>query len=149
VSRVLALEIVDEDDRLWASGQARRFAAALGFSALERARLMVCIAELASNTAKHAGRGRIELSEVKTPRAGCRVRVEDEGPGIACVVDALRDGFSEGRWLTPDVPLEQRRGLGVGLGAVCRMMSDVRLSPRPGGGLVIEAVLWRGTRTVV
>jgi serine/threonine-protein kinase RsbT len=149
VSRVLAMEIVAEDDRLWASGQARQFAAALGFSTLERARLALCVAELASNTAKHAGRGRIELSEVEAPSPGCRVRAEDEGPGIACVDEALRDGFSEGRWLTPDVPWGERRGLGVGLGAVCRLLSDVRLSPRPGGGLVIEAVMWRGSRTVV
>jgi len=145
VSRVLALEIAAEDDRLWASGQARRFAEALGFSTLDRARLAVCVAELASNAAKHAGGGRIELAEVASPRAGCRVRAEDAGPGIACVDEALRDGFSEGRWLTPDVPLGERRGLGVGLGAVCRMLSDVRLSPRAGGGLVIEAVMWRGS----
>ena len=149
VTRVLVMEIVAEDDRLWASGQARRFAAALGFSSLEQARLAVCVAELSSNTAKHAGHGRIQLSEVEGPRAGCRLRAEDEGPGIACVEEALRDGFSEGRWLTPDVPLNERRGLGVGLGTVCRMMSDVRLLPRPGGGLVIEAVLWREPKTFV
>jgi serine/threonine-protein kinase RsbT len=143
VSQVLALEIVAEDDRLWAAGQARRFAAELGFSALDQARLAVCVAELASNTAKHAGRGRIELSEEEEPRRGCRVRAEDHGPGIACVDDALRDGFSEGRLLTPDVPLWERRGLGVGLGALGRFLRDVRVSARPGGGLLIEAVLWR------
>ena len=140
---MLALEIVAEDDRLWAAGRARRFAAELGFSALDQARLAVCVAELASNTAKHAGRGRIELSEEEAPRRGCRVRAEDEGPGIASVEDALRDGFSEGRWLTPDVPLHERHGLGVGLGALDRFLHDVRLSARPGGGLLIEGVLWR------
>ena len=143
MSRVLALEITAEHDRLWAAGRARRFAAELGFSTLDQARLAVCVAELASNTAKHAGRGRIELSEEEPPRCGCRVRAEDEGPGIASVDDALRDGFSEGRLLTPDVPLGERRGLGVGLGAIGRFLRDVRVSARPGGGLVIEAVLWR------
>ncbi len=143
MSRVLSLDIQAEDDRLWAAGRARRFAAELGFSRLEQARLAVCVAELASNAAKHAGRGRIELSEEEAPRRGCRVRAEDEGPGIASVDDALRDGFSEGRWLTPDVPMNERRGLGVGLGAVGRFLRDVRVSARPGGGLLIEGVLWR------
>ena len=144
MTEVLALEIVAEHDRLWAAGRARRFAAELGFSALEQARLAVCVAELASNTAKHAGRGWIHLSEEEAgPRRGCRVRATDEGPGIASVDDALRDGFSEGRWLTPDVPLRERHGLGVGLGTLGRFLSDVRMSPRPGGGLLIEGVLWR------
>jgi serine/threonine-protein kinase RsbT len=107
----------------------------------------VCVAELASNAAKHAGRGRIELSAAValdgSGRVGCRVRAVDAGPGIEAVEDALRDGFSEGRELTPDVPISARRGLGIGLGTVCRLMSDVRVVSRVGGGVVIEAVLWR------
>jgi len=73
----------------------------------------------------------------------------DEGPGIAAIGEALRDGFSEGRWLTPDVPSRDRRGLGVGLGAVCRLMSEVRVLERAGGGLVIEAVLRRAPGPVL
>ncbi|APR83275.1 Anti-sigma B factor RsbT [Minicystis rosea] len=147
------IEITAEEDRFWVAGETRRFAAELGFSPAEQARLAVCVAELASNAAKHAGRGRIELAEVtappRTPDApmviGCRVRAIDEGPGIAAVDDALRDGFSEGRPLTPDTPLSERRGLGIGLGAVCRLMSEVRVISRSGGGLLIEAVLWRSS----
>src|SRR5262249_49154565 len=137
VSRTRVIEILAEADRLWASGEARRFAAAIGFAEAEQARLAVCVAELASNAAKYPGRGVIELVEVTAPAPGCRVRAVDAGPGIAAVEDALRDGFSEGRFLTPDTPPLSRRGLGVGLGAVCRLMSEVRVLARPGGGLVI------------
>ncbi len=143
MNQSVSLDIFEEDDRFWASGTARRFAASLGFSSREQAALAVCVAELASNIAKHAGRGRIALAEMEHPGLGCRVRAEDEGRGIAEVDAAMRDGFSEGRWLTPDVPVGARRGLGIGLGAVGRLMSDVAVSSRPGGGLVIEAVLWR------
>ena len=143
MSRSLSFEIVEENDRLWVSGEARRFAATLGFSSIEQAQLAVCVSELASNIAKHAGKGRIVLTAIAEPSIGCRLRAEDEGPGIPFIEEAMRDGFSEGRWLTPDVPLHERRGLGVGLGTVGRLMSDVALSRRPGGGLVIEAVLWR------
>jgi serine/threonine-protein kinase RsbT len=140
---VCALEIFCENDRFWASGEARRFAASVGFGAAAQARIALCVAELASNAAKHAGCGRMELVELFTPARGCRVRIEDEGPGIPQLDEALCDGFSEGRWLTPDVPLSERRGLGVGLGTVVRLMSDVRVLPRPGGGLRIEATLWQ------
>jgi serine/threonine-protein kinase RsbT len=149
VSRARTMEILAETDRLWASGEARRFAAALGFTRSEQARLAICVAELASNVVKHAGSGRIELSEVTATARGCRVRAVDAGPGIAAVEDALRDGFSEGRWLTHDVPRRERRGLGVGLGAVCRLMSEVRVISRPGGGSMIEAVLWRAPGPVL
>lgn len=137
------LLIASEDDRLWAAGEARRFAAELGFSAQDQARIAVCVAELASNAVKHGGGGRLEIAEVIVPAHGCRVRVEDHGPGIAAVDEAIRDGFSEGRWLTPDIPLRSRRGLGVGLGAVRRLMSDVRVLSSSNEGLIIEAVLWR------
>jgi serine/threonine-protein kinase RsbT len=143
VTRSITLDIHEECDRLWASGAARRFAAALGLSSDAQARLAVCVSEIASNIAKHATRGRIELTELEPPVSGCRVVAVDDGPGIAAITDALRDGFSEGRWLTPDVPRRERRGLGVGLGTVARLMNEVRLQHRPGGGLVIEAVLWR------
>jgi serine/threonine-protein kinase RsbT len=137
-----AFEIVSEHDRFWASREARKFAASLGFGADAQARIALCVAELASNTVRHAGRGRIDLIEVSKPSRGCRVRADDEGPGLLRPDEALRDGFSEGRWLTPDVPPSQRRGLGVGLGTVCRLMSEVQVLPRPGGGLRIEATLW-------
>src|SRR3954470_15046729 len=119
--------ILSEEDRFWVSGEGRRFAAELGFAAEGQARLAVCLAELASNVAKYAGRGRIDLVEVNAPMPGLRVRAMDDGPGIADVDQSLRDGVSEGRLLTPDVPPYERRGLGVGLGAVCRLMSDVRV----------------------
>ncbi len=143
----LVLSIASESDRLWASGEARRFAAELGFHAEDQARIALCVAELASNAAKHAGGGRVEIAEVIAPARGCRVRVEDHGPGLGAVDEALRDGFSEGRWLTPDVPLQSRRGLGVGLGAVRRLMSDVRVLSSSNEGLIIEAVLWREPST--
>ena len=136
------LPITAEVDRLWASGEARRFAAELGFSPDAQARLALCVAELASNAAKHGGGGRIEIAEVVLPAPGCRVFVEDRGPGLGVVDEALRDGFSEGRFLTAEVPWSERRGLGVGLGAVSRLMSDVRILSSSSEGLTIEAVLW-------
>lgn len=59
--------MASENDRLWASGEARRFAAELGFHAADQARIAVCVAELASNAAKHAGGGRVEIAELIGP----------------------------------------------------------------------------------
>lgn len=143
MTRARTLRVFREDDRLWASGEARRFAAELGYGAHDQARLALAVAELASNAAKYAGAGRIELREVVDPEPMVQVRAVDDGPGIADVTTAIDDGVSEGRRLTPDVPATMRRGLGVGLGAVGRLLADVRLSSTPGLGLVVEAVLRR------
>jgi serine/threonine-protein kinase RsbT len=138
----LVFDITAMEDRLGVAALARHFARALGFGDREQARLALTVAELASNIALHAGRGRLELVELQAPRAGCMVAAEDDGPGILAVADALLDGFSEGRWLTPDVPLSERKGLGVGLGSVRRAMDHMRMSCGPHGGFRVEAVLW-------
>jgi serine/threonine-protein kinase RsbT len=135
-----------ETDRFWAAGEAERFALELGLGPEASARFALCVAELCSNAVRHAGQGRIELFAPSEPRAGVGVRVEDRGPGIAEFEEASRDGFSQGRLLTPEMPPSERRSLGVGLGAVRRLMSEVRVWRREGGGAVIEAVLWRKPR---
>jgi serine/threonine-protein kinase RsbT len=140
--RRVVFDIAAIQDRVWAASQARHFARSLGFASVGQARLALTVAELASNLARHVGRGRLELIELLLTRAGCMVCAEDEGPGILAVAEALEDGFSEGRWLTADVPLSERRGLGVGLGAVRRAMDEMRVSCGPHGGLRVEAVLW-------
>ena len=136
--------ITSEKERFWLVGEATRLAASLGLGLRQRQALGIVIAELVSNASKHAGGGRLRLWPATAPdgRRGVRLAVEDEGPGIASPDEARRDGFSEGQWLTPDTPANQRHGLGVGLGAVCRLADEVAIQARPGGGTVVSAVVW-------
>ena len=64
-------------------------------------------------------------------RAGVRLTFEDQGPGIADVQQALRDGYTTGN------------GLGLGLGGARRLMSELDISSRPGEGTTIVAVRWK------
>lgn len=64
----------------------------------------------------------------------------DRGPGFADVESAMRDGFSQGQDLVLEVPPTHRSGLGAGLGAVERLMDELRIEGRPGGGTVVTAV---------
>lgn len=132
-----------EADRFWLASEARRIAQAEGFSREEQAQLATSVSELVSNAVKHAGGGTFVLTVKQGPPTTIEVVIEDDGPGIPDVEDALRDGFSEGRWLTPDVPMSKRRGLGTGLGAVQRMMTQLTISRRASGGTRVCATLVR------
>jgi len=138
----LSFDIGNEHDRFWCAAEGRRYAAAIGFDAKAQGEVAICIAELVSNVAKFAGRGTLALSIVREPRIGIRIVVEDAGPGIEDPATVFEDGFSEGRKLEPGSQRRSGQGLGVGLGAVARMMSHVEMVNVPTRGLRVVAIKW-------
>src|ERR1700755_717117 len=94
---VLRVEIVENEDVVVVRQRAREQSQRAGFSLLETTKLVTAASELARNTLEHGGGGYAEL-EVCTNglRKGVRMRFVDEGPGIADVEMALRDGVSTG-----------------------------------------------------
>ena len=57
----------------------------------------------------------------------------DQGPGIADLHPALRDGVSGGRDLAGDPRVTSRSGLGLGFGAMRRRMDTVEVESSPAG----------------
>jgi serine/threonine-protein kinase RsbT len=112
--------------------RAREQSLRAGFSLLETTKLVTAASELARNTLEHGGGGYAEL-EVCTDgiRRGVRMRFVDEGPGIADVEQALRDGFTTGK------------GLGLGLGGSRRLVSEFEIQTTPGRGTKITAIRWK------
>ena len=103
------------------SGQ--RLAQQLGFCDTRTGQLAIIITEAATNMLKHAGDGKLCLSEVRAgDRRGIDVIAFDKGPGIVNLMQALRDGVSTAGTA------------GTGLGAL-RRLSDVFdiYAPRDGG----------------
>lgn len=138
----VTLNIGSEHERFWCAAEGKRFAASLGFDTTAQGEVAICIAELVSNVAKFAGRGTLTISAVDDPRIGIRIVVEDTGPGIQDPETSMQDGFSEGRKLDPGTPRRSGQGLGVGLGAVSRMMSHVEIINVPQQGLRVIATKW-------
>lgn len=116
------LPIVTDRDVLLARRQGRERARALGMGLADQTRLATAISELARNVLRYAGSGTCTFveGEVGAGRKRLRVIVEDHGPGIANIEDALRDGFSTGR------------GLGAGLPGARRLVHEFELESRPG-----------------
>jgi serine/threonine-protein kinase RsbT len=138
----IILNIGSEHERFWCAAEGKRFAASIGFDSTAQGEIAICIAELVSNVAKFAGRGTLTLSAVDDPRIGICIVVEDTGPGIEDLETSMKDGFSEGRHLEPGIARRTGQGLGVGLGAVSRMMNHVEIINVPKQGLRVVATKW-------
>lgn len=110
---------------------ARNIAASIGFSTLECEEIVVATRELASNLVKHAGGGSIAVTAVNgAGQPGIRIESEDSGPGIADIEQALTDGYST------------VGSLGIGLGAVNRLMDELELHARSTRGTHIVCHRW-------
>ena len=108
-------------------------AAELGFRMIDQTRLATVASELARNVIKYARRGRMiaqPLAAGARGRAGLRLIFEDEGPGIADVDAAMRDGFSTGR------------GLGKGLPGSKRLVDEFEIISAVGRGTRVTVVRW-------
>jgi serine/threonine-protein kinase RsbT len=132
MSLAATVEILSDADIVRARSKGRQLAHELGFSPTELTLIVTAISELARNIVRYAGRGRISLSvERNHVTCGLVVVAADEGQGIACLEETMRDGFSTSG------------GLGLGLPGVRRLMDDMNVETRQGGGTVITVKKWR------
>ena len=110
----------------------REAAVAAGFSLVDQTKLVTAASELARNMVIYGGGGMLHVASLNDgPRGGVRLTFEDQGPGIADVDQALRDGFSSGN------------GLGLGLGGARRLVNDFEIQSRPGEGTRITVARWK------
>ena len=117
-----------------AAREARRLAEACGLTGVEAQHVATAVSEVARNAVKYAAGGEVDLEEDEhRGRRGLRVTVRDQGPGIADLSAALRDGVSTGG------------SLGLGLPGARRLMDDFTIRSGP-GGTVVAMARWEGGR---
>lgn len=110
----------------------REWAVQAGFSLVEQTKIVTAASELARNAVEHGGGGtaRVELM-TDGGRRGLRLTCEDQGPGIADIGLALKDGFTT------------RDGLGLGLPGARRLVNDFSIDSRPGEGTRVVITRWK------
>ena len=110
----------------------REWALTLGFSLVEQTKIVTAASELARNAYEHGGGGTLRLEALNNAsRRGLRLIFADNGPGIANLEQALKDGFSTGS------------GMGLGLGGAKRLVNDFFIDSTPGQGTRVTIVRWR------
>ena len=128
--------VTREVDVYVAMGRARDMATALGFDDIDRTRIEIAVLELTRNILTHAGCGELAIELVEDgERRGIAIEARDQGPGIADIALALRDGYSTAQTL------------GAGLPGVQRLMDEFHIESTVGVGTRVRAVKWPGKRT--
>ena len=110
----------------------RREAVALGFSLVDQTKIVTAASELARNTIQHGGGGSATIESLtEGVRRGLRLTFQDQGPGIADVTQAMRDGYST------------QGGLGLGLSGAKRLSNEFEIESAPGRGTRVVITRWR------
>ena len=126
--------IQTDQDIVTARQKGRSLAAALNFSSGEATLIATAISELARNIVAYAKKGEILLEVIisgGSARHGIQVVARDDGPGIADVDQALRDGFSTSG------------SLGIGLPGVRRLVDEFHIDSVENRGTVITVTKWK------
>ena len=128
----IQVAINSDQDIVSARQKGRGMANELGFSSGEATLIATAISELARNIVAYARKGQITLKMVNgLNRQGISVVATDDGPGIADIRQALRDGFSTSG------------SLGLGLPGVRRLMDEFEITSQPGRGTIVAVKKWR------
>jgi anti-sigma regulatory factor (Ser/Thr protein kinase) len=123
----LTVPVACEADVVLCQQKARAFAAALGFDSRAQWEVAIAVSEAVTNIFKYVGRGWLHLRPVAGDPAGLEFEAIDQGAGIGDVGCAMRDGISEGRDAVAEGAVPVRRGLGLGLGTIRRLMDSLEI----------------------
>lgn len=127
----VVVRIADEADIVNARQQGRELASGAGLRGADLTLVATAISEVARNIVKYAGSGQVVLRRTQRDgRQGITVIAEDQGPGIANIEEALRDGYSTAG------------GLGLGLPGARRLMDEFEIESEVGQGTRVTMTKW-------
>jgi serine/threonine-protein kinase RsbT len=125
------LRVERDADVVAARQKGRALAALAGISGSDLTVVATAISEIARNIIVYAERGEIVLKIAQNGhRRGVVVIATDQGPGIADLDMAMRDGFSTGK------------SLGLGLPGARRLMDEFEIVSEAGKGVTVTMTKW-------
>ncbi len=125
--------VVENEEHLVAlRKQVKHMATTIRMSLINQTKLMTAASELGRNMLRYAGGGQVVVSvQEKNAMKGIQLIFTDQGPGIAHLEDAMRDGFSTGK------------GLGLGLPGTKRLMDEFHIESAAGQGTQVSITKWQ------
>ena len=124
--------ILTSEDVVLVRQAVRAHAVQAGFSLVDQTKLVTAASELARNALEYGGGGTMRLELINDGmRRAVRLTFQDNGPGIADIQQALKDGFSTGG------------GLGLGLSGAKRLSNEFDIASTPGQGTRVTIARWR------
>lgn len=124
--------IAREQDVVPARNRVRDYGVKIGMSILNQTKLITAASELLRNLLKYGGGGKIIVESVSNGRDnGVRLTFIDQGPGIADIALAMKDGYSTGR------------SMGLGLPGTKRLVNEFDLQSTVGVGTTVTIIKWK------
>ena len=126
------LPVRSSEDVVMVRQRVRSWALQEGFGLVDQTKLVTAASELARNTLAYGGGGSVLIEALNTgSRCGLKLTFEDQGPGIADLELAMKDGYTTGG------------GLGIGLSGARRLSNEFEIASRPGEGTRVTIVRWK------
>jgi serine/threonine-protein kinase RsbT len=132
VARAEVLQVKAETDVVLVRQAVRTSAVQQGFTLVDQTKIVTAASEIARNTVIYGRGGTVRIEALMDGvRKGLRLIFQDQGPGIADVDLALRDGYTTGS------------GLGMGLGGARRLVNEFSIESKPGAGTTVTLTRWK------
>ena len=127
-----SLSLISEQDIVAARQKIRKVSQQIGFSIVDQTKIVTAASELARNAVVYGGGGILEWETIdQNGRAGLRLTVSDQGPGIEDLTLAMKDGWTSGR------------GMGLGLPGTKRLVNDFSITSERGVGTKVIVTRWK------
>jgi serine/threonine-protein kinase RsbT len=125
------ISIRKEQDVILFRNRVKEFATRIKMGLVNQTKLITAASELVRNMLKYADGGDITIEVVTKGRDnGIRIVFRDEGPGIADIKLAMRDGYSTAR------------SLGLGLPGAKRLVNDFTITSELNKGTIVTIIKW-------
>ncbi|HEY1195756.1 MULTISPECIES: anti-sigma regulatory factor [Flavobacterium] len=124
--------VVKEQDVVPLRNRVKEYGVKAGMSILNQTKLITATSELLRNLLKYGGGGRVIIESVSNGKDnGVRVTFIDNGPGIADISLAMKDGYSTGK------------SMGLGLPGTKRLVNEFDIKSELGNGTTVTITKWK------
>lgn len=130
MSTLNVVSILSDVDIVAARMAARDAARAIGFGAIDQARIATATSDLVRNIVVYASEGSVTISQLDVGgRCGIEIVFRDTGAAIVNHSHPPNDDFN-------------RNGFGMGLSSARRLMDELELQSNTGGGTTVICRKW-------
>jgi len=126
------MSVAREQDVIALRHRVKEYAVKIGMGLVNQTKLITALSELVRNMLRYGGGGKVFIEVVSKGRDnGIRLTFSDEGPGIADITLAMKDGFSTGK------------SLGLGLPGTRRLVNEFDIKSEVGKGTTVTVIKWK------
>jgi len=126
-----SMSVFREQDVVPFRNRVKEYAVKIKMGLVNQTKLITAASELVRNMLRYANGGNVLIEVVSRGRDnGIRLTFKDEGPGIADISVAMKDGFSTGK------------SLGLGLPGTKRLVNEFEIKSELGKGTKVTILKW-------